>query len=281
MTTKQVLPVETMNLKDEKMRNSSNTTVIESRENGIVVLTIDNPPANTLDNATIGLLTTSLKRHGLSVSDVRVIILTAEGTRFFSPGGDIKELDGLTCDDGVERIRASHELACVMERLDVPIVCAINGDAVGGGTELCLFADYRIAVKHARFGMPEVKNGLLPAARSIQQAVRLLGLRVTRRLLYGGELIGAEEAVRIGLVDHVVEGNEALRGEARAWAESIAAKPRELIVPIKRTIRLTGQLSDELVEEMAVSDFRRYFGSEEARQQLRAVLSRWNRPSKD
>lgn len=281
MTATLVLPEATTSWKGEKMRSSPDTTVIETRMDGIVILTIDHPPANTLDNATIGLLTESFTMYCVPASDVRVVILTGEGTRFFSAGGDLKELDGMTCDVGVERIRAAHKLVCVMECLDVPIVCAVNGDAVGGGTELCLFADYRIAVKHARFGLPEVKHGLLPTAWSIQQAVRLLGLRETRRLLYGGELIGAEEAARIGLVDRVVEGNEALHREAREWAESIAGKPRELVGPIKRTMRLAGQLSDESVEEMTISDFRRYFGSEEAGRQLRAVLSRWKRPSQD
>lgn len=181
----------------------------------------------------------------------------------------------MTAEGGIVRIRSFHSALGLLERLEMPVVCAVNGDAVGGGAELCLFADYRVAVSRARLGLPEVNHGLLPAARSIQQAVRVLGLREARRLLLEGMLIGADEAARIGLVDVVVRDGEELRRETARWAAEMAKKPRTLLGSLKRTMALAGTLSDEELLRLTISDFTRYFVDAEARERMRGLMARW------
>jgi enoyl-CoA hydratase/carnithine racemase len=258
------------------VRREGDETVIRSESGGIVTIILNRPPANALDNATLVRLRELFVDLAAEEGRVRGVILTGAGT-LFCAGGDIKELDALTPELGIERIRSFHAIIAGIEYLDAPVSCAVNGDAVGGGMELCLFADYRIAVETARFGLPEINHGLLPAARSIQQAVRVLGLREARRLMFGGGLIDAREALRIGLVDAVARDRGELLERAREWASAMAGKPRDLFGPLKRTMQLTGCLSNVEAEEMTISDFRRYFQSEAVREQMRSVLARWKR----
>lgn len=244
----------------------------------MVVLTIRRPPANALDNGTVVALRRAMEGIVRQKDRVKAVVLTGDGDRFFSAGGDVKEFDGGTAREGVARIRSFHAVLVAMERVEAPIVCAVNGAAVGGGAELCLFSDYRVAVRSARFGLPEVNHGLLPVSKSIRQVVRVLGLREARRLLYGGDIIGAEEALRVGFVDDLAADRGELMRKAISWAESVGSKPRVLTWPLKRTMLHTGASSDGELLRMAVSDFRRYFRSAEAREQMRSVLQRWQRP---
>jgi len=250
-----------------------------SEECGVVVLTIHHPPANALDNATLMALRRTLKELARRGSEVKGIVLTGHGDRFFSAGGDVKELEGLTVRAGIARVLAFNDVIGLMERIDAPVVSAVNGYAVGGGAEFCLFSDYRVAVRSARFGLPEVNHGLLPTAKSIRQAVRVMGLREARRVLYGGAIMDAEEARRVGFVDDLVADREELMEKAVSWAKAVGSKPRALTGPLKRTMLHTAGSTDREMERMTVDDFRRYFGTPEVREQMRSVLGRWKRPA--
>ncbi len=266
---------------EKTAKGTGGSKVARSEADGVVTLTLSNPPANALDDETIGLLRTLLSEIASRPTGIGCVVLTGAGSRFFSAGGDVKELSGMTPKAGIARVRAFLAMIEEMERLEMPVVCSVNGDAVGAGTELCLFADYRVGVAYARFGLPEVNHGLLPAARSVQQTVRVIGLREARRLLFEGRLIGAEEAARIGVIDAVARDGEELGRMVRRWADEMARKPRTLMGPLKRTMALTGQLSDEELLQMCISDFRRYFGDPEARGKLRELIDRWKRPDRD
>jgi enoyl-CoA hydratase/carnithine racemase len=249
--------------------------LVRSEERGVVVLTIRRPPANALDNGTLIALRRAMEGIVGRKDRVKAVVLTGDGDRFFSAGGDVKELERLTVKEGIGRIRSFHAILNAMERMEAPVVCAVNGDAVGGGAELCLFSEYRVAVRSARFGLPEVNHGLLPASKSIRQAVRVLGLREARRILYGGEIFGAEEALRVGFVDDLAGDHGELMSKAMSWAERVGSKPRALTGPLKRTMLHTGVSSDEDLLRMTIKDFRRYFATPEVRDQMRSVLQRW------
>lgn len=264
-----------------EVKTACQSTVVWSETDGVVTLTLSRPPANALDKATIEALKAHFEALHKGGSEARCVTLTGSGTRFFSAGGDVKELDGMMEDEGIVRVRGFHAVLGLLERLEMPVVCAVNGDAVGGGTELCLYADYRVAVSRARFGLPEVNHGLLPASRSIHQAVRLLGLREARRLLLDGRLIEAEEAARIGLVDTVVQDEEELRREAARWAAEMVRKPRALLGALKRTMALTGWLTEEEQLQMTISDFSRYFRDDEVRGRRRELIDLWRGRGKD
>jgi Enoyl-CoA hydratase/carnithine racemase len=262
-------------MKGKRPVDGGSAGLVRSEERGVVVLTIRRPPANALDNDTVIALRRAMEGIVRRKDRVKAVVLTGDGDRFFSAGGDVKELEGLTVQEGIVRIRSFHAILDAMERMEAPVVCAVNGDAVGGGAELCLFSDYRVAVRSARFGLPEVNHGLLPASKSIRQAVRVLGLREARRLLYGGNIIGAEEALRVGFVDDLAADRGELMLKAMSWAESVGSKPRALTGPLKRTMLHTGVSSDGELLRMTIKDFRRYFRTPEVREQMRSVLERW------
>jgi enoyl-CoA hydratase/carnithine racemase len=243
----------------------------EERSGGTVWLTLDNPPANALTNALIGDLASRLACLAGDPA-ARAVVLTGSGERFFCAGGDIRELEVMTVEKGVERVRTWYRVLEALEGLPVPVVCAANGDAVGGGTELCLFADYRVAVEGARFGLPEINHGLIPADKSMHRAVEVVGLRQARRLLYGGSLVSTREAAEIGLVDDVVAGPAEMRERVSAWAEEMGRKHRRLFRAIKAALNGGAHPTD--AEARSVENFRGYFEDPAVQADLARALRR-------
>ncbi len=174
--------------------------------------------------------------------EVKVAILTG-GEKAFSAGADIKERSKMQMTQAefyFER-RKSHEFYCKIENCEKPVIAAISGVAVGGGCELALVCDLRIASDIARFGLPEVKIGMIPAAGGTQRLPRLIGATRAKEILLTGEFIDAEEAYRIGLVNRVVPV-DALMEEARGLAGKLAAYPPLSVKYIKRAVNTGMQL---------------------------------------
>jgi enoyl-CoA hydratase len=140
-----------------------------------------------------------------------------------------------------ERTSKSHDFYCKIEDFEKPVIAAISGVAVGGGCELAMVCDLRIASETARFGLPEVKIGVMPAAGGTQRLPRLIGVTRAKELLYTGEFIDAEEARRIGLVNKVVPVDQ-LMTEAKALAKKIAEKPPLSVKYLKRAVNVGIQL---------------------------------------
>jgi enoyl-CoA hydratase/carnithine racemase len=246
--------------------------IVEERQDGILRLLIDRPPANALSTATVRDLAERLQAAG-GDPDVAAVVVGGTGERFFTAGGDFKELAGAAAAEGEVRVRQGHRLLVTMHTLTCPLVCAVNGDAVGIGTEFCAFADWTVAVPEARFGMPEINHGLLPMAIGIRELSRVIGLRHARRLLYSGDLISADEARRLGLVDEVAPLGQ-LRELSFRRARELGAKPGPLFGAIKRTLRIGELLSDDELEAMTVRDFHDYFDAVDARSSLVALARR-------
>jgi enoyl-CoA hydratase len=150
---------------------------------------------------------------------VRVVILTGAGEKAFVAGADINELAKRTPVDGPDFARFGQEVLHRLETMGKPSIAAINGFALGGGCELALACTMRIASKNAKLGQPEVKLGILPGYGGTQRLPRLCGKGVAHEMILTGEMITAEEALRVGLVNRVVEQAELL-----STAEAIAKK---------------------------------------------------------
>jgi enoyl-CoA hydratase len=150
---------------------------------------------------------------------VRVLIVTGAGEKSFVAGADINELAQRTPVDGKEYASRGQEIFHRLETMGKPSIAAINGFALGGGCELALSCSIRIASKTARIGQPEVKLGLIPGYGGTQRFARLCGKGIAHELLLTGEMINADEALRVGLVNHVVEPADLL-----PTAEKIAQK---------------------------------------------------------
>lgn len=238
-------------------------------EDGVVVLTLDSPPANALSNADTEELGDALLELA-DAPDAPAIVLTGAGDRFFCPGGDIKELDAAPLEKALARMRLFHRMLGCLERYPRPLYCAVNGYAVGGGLELTLFADGVVAVPGAKFGFPEINHGVLPAVKGMRQATRRLGQASARRLLYTGDIVACADAVELGIVDQVVEPADLL-ATTIAIARGAAEKPPILFAAVKRAIHETDGWSDEELEEATLDDMRSYFGGDEARE----ARARW------
>lgn len=251
---------------------------IDRLSTALVRMTIDRPPANALSFDLIQALSDALARFG-EEAGAPAVILTGAGERFFSAGGDIREII-TRADAAIPRMRAFHRLLVALEGYRCPLLCAVNGYAVGGALELLLFADHVLASDGAKFGFPEINHGLLPAAKGMRQAMNRLGRRAAERLLYSGELVSAQEAQAMGLVDEVV-GTQDLQGRAQAVAETLRLKDMHLFSAIKRTFTDAPRMTDDELEERTLCDMRDYLNREETAAAREQFLQRKARQQND
>lgn len=227
-------------MSQEEARMTAGLSMVD--RDGVVVVTMDRPPANALNGALIHDLA-ELFTELATKSDAPPLVLTGRGVRFFSAGGDIKELDGARPQDIEVRMREFHALLVAMERYPRPVVAAVNGHCVGGGMEIALFADAVFAVASARFGFPEINHGLLPADKGVQRATRLLGMRATRQILLSGDLFDAGHALDIQLVEELVPAVDLLDTAIEA-ARTAGAKAPVLYAALKRSVNGPDQARD-------------------------------------
>jgi len=193
--------------------------LLYEKRDGIACITFNRPKVlNALNRKTIEELHQVLT-DACDDASVRVLILTGAGEKAFVAGADINELAQQTPVDGKEFSIYGQKVARLLETMGKPSICAINGFALGGGCEMALCCLIRIASKTAKLGQPEVKLGIIPGYGGSQRLARLCGKGVAHQLCLTGEMISAEEAQRIGLVNHVYEPAELLRA-----AEEMARK---------------------------------------------------------
>jgi enoyl-CoA hydratase len=195
--------------------------LVEKRD-GIAFITFNRPKVlNALNRKTVEELREALV-DARDDSAVRVLILTGAGEKSFVAGADIGELAQQTPVNGKEFSLFGQSVFHLLETIGKPSICAINGFALGGGCELALSCTIRIASKTAKLGQPEVKLGIIPGYGGSQRLVRLCGKGVAHELCLTGEMITAEEAQRIGLLNRVHEAGELLAA-AEAMAKKIIA----------------------------------------------------------
>jgi enoyl-CoA hydratase len=195
--------------------------IFEKRDQ-IGTITFNRPRVlNALNRETMDELD-ALLSEARNDADLRVLILTGAGDKAFIAGADINELARQTPAGGRETSLDGQAVLHKLETLGKPSIAAINGFALGGGCELALACSIRLASRSAKLGQPEVKLGIIPGYGGTQRLARLCGKGVALELCLSGEMISAEEAQRIGLVNHVYEPGE-LRAAAQALAAKIAA----------------------------------------------------------
>ncbi|HEV2247001.1 MAG TPA: enoyl-CoA hydratase-related protein, partial [Terriglobia bacterium] len=186
---------------------SYETLLFETRA-GIAYVTINRPQKlNALNHKAIHELTDCFDRIART-PEVLGVILTGAGEKAFAAGADISELAALTPTAAREKALEGQALMNRIESLGKPVVAAVNGFALGGGCELAMACTFRIASESARFGQPEVRLGIIPGYAGTQRLPRLVGKGHALNLILSGEPIGAQEAWRIGLVNHVVSSTE-------------------------------------------------------------------------
>ncbi len=178
-------------------------------DNGIAILTINREKAlNALNKTVFSELRHYFSIEGPSKNDLIGVILTGAGNKAFAAGADIKEFTALDVEGAKALSQNGHEVFFLIERFPKPVIAAVNGFALGGGCELTMACHMRIAGAKARFGQPEVNLGIIPGYGGSQRLVQLIGKGKAIELLLTADMIGAEEAHRLGLANHVVESGE-------------------------------------------------------------------------
>ncbi|MCI0531277.1 MAG: enoyl-CoA hydratase-related protein [candidate division Zixibacteria bacterium] len=211
--------------------------ILIEREEDIALVTVNRPKTlNSLDDATVAEL-----QHGFEQiaqdEKIRAVVLTGSGNKSFIAGADINELKECDAISGRRKSFNGHRLLTLIESMDQIVIAAVNGFALGGGCEVAIACDIRIAADSAKLGQPEVNLGVIPGYGGTQRLPRLVGRGKAKEMILAGEAVDAAEALRIGLVDKVVPQAELLK-TAKEMAQKIAAKAPLAIRAAKRAINL-------------------------------------------
>lgn len=217
-------------------------------------ITIDNPPANSLSQLVLAGLRAAFTEVA-NDNSLGAVVLTGAGDRFFVAGADIKEFVSQGADGTRSKIADGQQLTLEMEAQRYPIVAAINGFALGGGLELAMACDLRVASATAKLGQPEILLGIIPGWGGTQRLPRLVGRGRALELLLTGEQIEAEQALEMGLVNQVVGPGE-LRQAAQDLATRLAEQAPLALAAIKRAVGrgLDQTLPDGLKTELGEFD---------------------------
>jgi 3-hydroxypropionyl-coenzyme A dehydratase len=196
--------------------------VTTSKSNGICTVKINRPDKLNAMNMDVAKELVNIFETLGKDDSVKVIILTGEGDKAFSAGADIEYMSKISADESEEYAKLGQLVTATVENVKQPTIAAVNGFALGGGCELAMSCDIRIASNTAKMGQPEVTIGIPPGWGGTQRLMRIVGIAKAKELVYTGKMIKAEEAREIGLVNHVVELST-LMDETMKMANMIAA----------------------------------------------------------
>jgi len=205
-------------------------------ENGIATLTISREKAlNALNTQTMLELRQFFDEEGPKIEGLKGVVITGAGEKAFVAGADITEFSGLSATEGQALAKRGQDIFFLVERFHRPVVAAVNGFALGGGCELAMACHLRVAGEKAKFGQPEVNLGLIPGYGGTQRLIQYIGKTKAIELLMTADMIGAEEALRLGLVNYIVPAGEEVM-KAKELIEKIATKAPLAISKIIETV---------------------------------------------
>jgi enoyl-CoA hydratase/carnithine racemase len=240
------------------------------RDGAVAVVTVDNPPVNAIGDPTLEGLEAAGEELRADAS-VRAVVLTGAGDKAFLAGADLEEFGRmLETGEGIDRhTAATRRVLGLWESLPQPVVAAVQAHALGGGLEVALVCDLIVADPTARFGVPEVRLGLIPGAGGTQRLPLRIGLGRAKELLLLGGSVDAAEAARLGLVNRVSAPGAAL-AEARELAERLAALPAVAVRAAKRATAASLEAGLDREHELFLEAFR----SEDAREGVAAFVEK-------
>ncbi len=247
--------------------------LVES-EGTTAIVTLNRPKVlNALNAALLSELSVALLELERNAS-IRAIVLTGSGEKAFAAGADIGELSALRgAREGSAKARTGQGVTRLMERCSKPVIVAVNGYALGGGCELAMGGDIRIASENARFGQPEVNLGIIPGYGGSQRTMRLLGAGMAMYLCLTGETIDAHQALQCGLVQKVVPAAE-LMTEAKRIAGVIATRAPLAIAAAKRAMNGAAHLALDDALEIEALEFGALIESDDFREGTAAFLEK-------
>jgi enoyl-CoA hydratase len=243
------------------------------REGAVSIVTVNRPQAlNALNPATLDELLRCCDEIRQDHA-TRCLIVTGAGEKAFVAGADIAAMAAMSPLQGREFSRHGQRLMFTLEDLPIPVIAAVNGFALGGGLELALACDLIIASQSAKFGQPEINLGIIPGFGGTQRLTRRVGVGTARLIIYSGEMIGADEALRLGLADRVVPLAE-LMPEAQKLAATLAAKAPVALQQAKAAINVGNEVDLQDGCRYESEAFAVTFGSEDRSEGMRAFLDK-------
>ena len=248
------------------------TLLLERKEN-IAIVKINRPDKlNALNAMTLD----ELKQIFISLRNdesVSVVILTGSGEKAFVAGADISEINKLDMISAKAFAEKGQEIFYSIENMNKPVIAAVNGFALGGGCELALSCHIRLASDNAKFGQPEVNLGIIPGYGGTQRLTRLINSGRSAEYIFTGDMIDANEALRIGLVNHIYPQQELL-DKAIEMAKKIASKGQQAIRLALKAINIVDQVSDTEGQKYEASLFAICCGTEDFKEGTNAFLEK-------
>lgn len=243
------------------------------KKNSVGIITIDRPEAMNSLNADVLNELSAVVDKADADQEVKCIVVTGAG-RAFVAGADIANMQSLDEEEGFEFGRLGQEVFRKIETLKKPVIAAVNGFALGGGCELAMACDIRLAGEKAKFGQPEVGLGITPGYSGTQRLPRLVGKGKAMELIFTGEIISADEACKIGLVNKVV-GQDELMDQALAMAEKISANA-PLAVSFSKQAITEGMETADMDEAIMIEAklFGKCFATEDQKEGMSAFLEK-------
>jgi len=239
---------------------------------GICILTINRPEALNALNLLVYKEINQVLDEIENNPEVKVLIVTGEGKAFVA-GADIAEMSGMNSEEALPFSLTGQQTFDRLEQIYIPVIAAVNGFALGGGCEFAMACDFRIASSKAKFGQPELNLGVIPGYAGTQRLSRLCGLGNALWLILTADMINAEEALRIGLVQKVVEP-ELLMETVMAMAAKIAANGSTAANRAKQVIRQGFNLSFDEASELEADHFASLFDEETTQEGMKAFLEK-------
>ncbi|WP_031314136.1 short-chain-enoyl-CoA hydratase [Caldanaerobacter subterraneus] len=242
-------------------------------EKGIATITINRPKAlNALNTETLEELENVLEVLQ-NDDEVKVIVITGAGEKAFVAGADISEMKDMSVFEAKKFAELGQKVFRKIELMKKPVIAAVNGYALGGGCELALACDIRIASRNAKFGQPEVGLGIIPGFGGTQRLPRIVGVSKAKELIYTGDMIDAEEALRIGLISKVVEQDKLLE-EAYGIAKKIMSKGLVAVSLAKEAINKSLEVDIDSGMEYEANAFAMCFGTQDQKEGMVAFLEK-------
>jgi enoyl-CoA hydratase len=251
-----------------------NNIKVETVEPGIRVVTLSREKVlNALNSETLSELRTALSAIAKEEA-TRVVVLTGAGDKAFIAGADIAEMKDKSVGEGIEFAQVGHEVAKLLELMPKPTIAAVNGFALGGGTEMAIACDFIVASDRAVFGQPEVGLGIIPGFGATLRLAKYVGLPRAKELIFSGRRIKADEAYAIGLVNHVYPAAEfmtrvlELAKQISQQSFSAVSKAKELMNEFSEAAGLNYKIDAES------QAFGRLFGSADQREGMSAFVEK-------
>jgi len=236
------------------------STIKTTLQNGIATITISRPKALNALNSQFFKDFNEYLDSVVNNEKVKCLLITGEGKAFVA-GADIAEMKGMTKAEGFEFSKTGQNTFQRLENLEIPVIAAVNGYALGGGCELALACDFRISNNYGKFGLPEVSLGLIPGYGGTQRLSRLAGLGNALFLQLTGQMIDAGEALRMGIVQQVVDADQLIE-ETQKLANKIILHGPNAIKSLKKVVRTGLQMNSKDAFNLESQEFSKLFESD-------------------